>query len=91
MSAASESHRGGKAARLNFRDILDGRDHRLFHRQSAISIHDLEAAQDSCRALSSVFGSNVSAPCNWWKPCLISKKPRTTVGWKGLINDPLSG
>ncbi|KAA1193127.1 3-deoxy-7-phosphoheptulonate synthase [Pseudohalioglobus sediminis] len=67
-------------------DILDGRDHRLFVVVGPCSIHDTEAALDYARrlkALADELGDTLYIVMR-----VYFEKPRTTVGWKGLINDP---
>jgi len=68
------------------RNILDGKDHRLFVVIGPCSIHDPEAAIE--------YGKRLKALQEKVKDSLYLvmrvyfEKPRTTVGWKGLINDP---
>jgi 3-deoxy-7-phosphoheptulonate synthase len=68
------------------RDILDGKDHRMFVVVGPCSIHDIDAAMDYAKRLK-VLADEVSDTL-----VIIMRvyfeKPRTTVGWKGLINDP---
>jgi 3-deoxy-7-phosphoheptulonate synthase len=67
-------------------DILDRRDHRLFVVVGPCSIHDTEAALDYARRLRSLadeVGDTLYVVMR-----VYFEKPRTTVGWKGLINDP---
>lgn len=68
------------------RKILNGEDKRLFVVIGPCSIHDTKAAHeyaDRLKALSEKVKDTL---------CLVMRvyfeKPRTTVGWKGLINDP---
>ncbi|MCZ7648706.1 MAG: 3-deoxy-7-phosphoheptulonate synthase [Planctomycetota bacterium] len=76
-----------RETRLGLRDIIHGRDER---RMAAIvgpcSIHDPEAALDYAARLKRVAddlrGELVVLMRAYFE------KPRTTVGWKGLINDP---
>ena len=71
-------------ARRDTEDILRGDDDRLVVVVGPSSIHDLKAAIDygeRLREKIADFGEDL---------CLIMRvyfeKPRTTVGWKGLIN-----
>ena len=67
-------------------DILDGRDARLFAVVGPCSIHDTEAALDYAgrlRALAAELQDTLVIIMR-----VYFEKPRTTVGWKGLINDP---
>ncbi len=68
------------------RNILDRGDSRLFMVVGPCSIHDIEAAEEYAQRL-----TNLSSRVND-RILLVMRayfeKPRTTVGWKGLINDP---
>jgi 3-deoxy-7-phosphoheptulonate synthase len=68
------------------RAILERRDRRLFVVVGPCSIHDVVAAREYANRLREL-ASRVAATM-----VLIMRvyfeKPRTTVGWKGLINDP---
>jgi len=68
------------------RDILDGKDHRLFIVVGPCSIHDLKAAREYAERLK-VLAEKVSDSL-FLVMRVYFEKPRTTVGWKGLINDP---
>lgn len=67
-------------------DILDHRDPRLFVVIGPCSIHDLDAAKDYAERLK-VIAEKVSDSMLIVMRVYF-EKPRTTVGWKGLINDP---
>ncbi len=73
-------------ARDTARAILHGKDDRLLVVVGPCSIHDPEAALDYARRLA-VLSREVSH-----KYYVIMRvyfeKPRTTIGWKGLLNDP---
>jgi len=72
--------------RDTIRDILDGKDHRLIVVGGPCSIHDIVAARDYAlrlKALSDELGDTLYIVMR-----VYFEKPRTTVGWKGLINDP---
>ncbi len=81
-----------KAARtiLEGRDsiqrILNREDHRIFIVVGPCSIHDVEAAKDYALRLQKL-AANVSDTLLIVMRVYF-EKPRTTVGWKGLINDP---
>jgi 3-deoxy-7-phosphoheptulonate synthase len=68
------------------RRILDREDPRLFVVVGPCSIHDVVAAREYAQRLARL------ASCVDKSMLLIMRvyfeKPRTTVGWKGLINDP---
>ena len=68
------------------RDILDGKDHRLFLVIGPCSIHDLKAAHEYAERLKAL-AEEVSDTL-FLVMRVYFEKPRTTVGWKGLINDP---
>ncbi len=68
------------------RDILDGKDHRLFVVIGPCSIHDVAAAKDYARRLQQL--SEELSDTLYLVMRVYFEKPRTTVGWKGLINDP---
>lgn len=68
------------------RDILTGKDHRLFIVIGPCSIHDIKAAHeyaDRLKALADEVSDTLVLIMR-----VYFEKPRTTVGWKGLINDP---
>ncbi len=73
-------------ARATIRRILHGEDHRLLCLVGPCSIHDPVAAIDYAERLARL------RPAVERRLCLVMRvyfeKPRTTVGWKGLINDP---
>lgn len=68
------------------RDILDRKDHRLFLVIGPCSIHDIEAAKDYAQRLKAL--SDQVSDTLLLVMRVYFEKPRTTVGWKGLINDP---
>ena len=73
-------------SRRVIRDILDGHDHRLLVVVGPCSIHDPKAALDYARRLKKL-ADKVSERL-YVVMRVYFEKPRTTVGWKGLINDP---
>lgn len=74
------------ATRHEISDILHGKDDRLLAVIGPCSIHDTSAAEEYARRLLPLREQ--------YKDDLLVvmrvyfEKPRTTVGWKGLINDP---
>ncbi|WP_067522557.1 3-deoxy-7-phosphoheptulonate synthase [Endozoicomonas ascidiicola] len=68
------------------RNILDGKDHRLFIVIGPCSIHDIKAAHDYATRLKKL--SEELSDTLYLVMRVYFEKPRTTVGWKGLINDP---
>lgn len=73
-------------ARLQASDILHGRDDRLLVVCGPCSIHDPGAALDYARVLKGC-GERLARDL-FIVMRVYFEKPRTTVGWKGLINDP---
>ncbi|ANF57972.1 3-deoxy-7-phosphoheptulonate synthase [Halotalea alkalilenta] len=73
-------------SRRTIQRILDREDPRLLVVVGPCSIHDVEAAREYAmrlRELSSRVGDDLFLVMRAY-----FEKPRTTVGWKGLINDP---
>jgi len=66
--------------------VLDGRDDRLVVVVGPCSVHDPAAALDYGRRLAGLAGELAGDLCVVMR--VYFEKPRTTVGWKGLINDP---
>ncbi|HET7104150.1 MAG TPA: 3-deoxy-7-phosphoheptulonate synthase [Terracidiphilus sp.] len=73
-------------ARKEITDILDGREARLLVLAGPCSIHDTRAAREYAGLLKSAI-SEFSAELHIVMRVYF-EKPRTTIGWKGLINDP---
>ena len=73
-------------SRKDIENILDGLDDRKFVVVGPCSIHDVKAAEEYAQRLK-ILADKVKD-----KLLLVMRvyfeKPRTTVGWKGLINDP---
>lgn len=81
-AAANNVAKGRQAVR----DILDGKDHRLMVISGPCSIHDADAAIEYAKrlkALSEKVQGNLLIVMR-----VYFEKPRTTVGWKGYVNDP---
>ena len=73
-------------SRQAIRDVLHGRDDRLLVITGPCSVHDPEAALEYARRLSAVNERLKDRLLIVMR--VYFEKPRTTVGWKGLINDP---
>ncbi len=73
-------------ARAAFRRILKGEDDRLAVMVGPCSIHDTVAAIDYVQRLAEVRAKYEDDLLLFMR--VYFEKPRTTVGWKGLINDP---
>jgi 3-deoxy-7-phosphoheptulonate synthase len=73
-------------ARSEIVNILNGQDDRLVVLAGPCSIHDVKAAREYAGLLKSAideFAADLRIVMR-----VYFEKPRTTVGWKGLINDP---
>lgn len=68
------------------RRILDREDHRLFVVVGPCSIHDVEAAKEYAGRLRRLADEVADTLLLVMR--VYFEKPRTTLGWKGLINDP---
>jgi 3-deoxy-7-phosphoheptulonate synthase len=66
--------------------ILNGEDDRLLVVVGPCSVHDVGAALEYARRLSATAGDLQDDLCIAMR--VYFEKPRTTIGWKGLINDP---
>ena len=73
-------------SRQNISDIIHGRDDRLVVVVGPCSIHDPKAAIEYAKKLKNLESSLSSELKVVMR--VYFEKPRTTVGWKGLINDP---
>jgi 3-deoxy-7-phosphoheptulonate synthase len=73
-------------ARRAIEAILAGRDDRLLVIAGPCSIHDPAAALDYCEKLSQSAARHAADLLIVMR--VYFEKPRTVVGWKGLINDP---
>src|SRR6058998_2792544 len=73
-------------ARATIRDIIAGRDRRLLAVVGPCSIHDPEAALDYAGRLGAL--AERLADKLFVVMRVYFEKPRTTIGWKGLVNDP---
>lgn len=73
-------------ARTEVKRVLDGQDDRLLVVVGPCSVHDPASAMDYARRLKAFLPSVRDELCVVMR--VYFEKPRTTVGWKGLINDP---
>lgn len=72
--------------RNSIRNILEGEDERILVVVGPCSIHDVAAAEEYGQKLNDLrsrFQDTLEIVMR-----VYFEKPRTTVGWKGLINDP---
>ncbi|AWB64982.1 3-deoxy-7-phosphoheptulonate synthase [Saccharobesus litoralis] len=67
-------------------DIVHGKDQRLLVISGPCSIHDVDAAIDYAKRLKKLHDELKDEIYLVMR--VYFEKPRTTVGWKGLINDP---
>jgi 3-deoxy-7-phosphoheptulonate synthase len=72
--------------RQTINNILDRKDHRIFVVIGPCSIHDVDAAKEYAKRLKEL--SDKVSDSLYIVMRVYFEKPRTTVGWKGLINDP---
>jgi 3-deoxy-7-phosphoheptulonate synthase len=84
LDSAAESFVLG--ARRDVARIVEGTDDRLLVVVGPCSIHDVDAARDYAARLAELSGELEDALLPVMR--VYFEKPRTTVGWKGLINDP---
>ncbi|WP_330183580.1 3-deoxy-7-phosphoheptulonate synthase [Nocardia sp. NBC_01503] len=79
----ADTVRAGRKATI---DVLNGADDRLMVIVGPCSVHDTAAAMDYARRLAAKadeLGDRLHVVMR-----VYFEKPRTTLGWKGLINDP---
>jgi len=75
-----------KSARTIISDIIHKRDPRLLVITGPCSVHDVDAAKEYARELKKLHDKHQDSLYIVMR--VYFEKPRTTVGWKGLINDP---
>ncbi|MCP9927056.1 3-deoxy-7-phosphoheptulonate synthase [Cyanobium sp. CH-040] len=73
-------------ARQRIQDILHGRDQRLLVIVGPCSVHDVSAAKEYAAFIAEARQRHAADLEVVMR--VYFEKPRTTVGWKGLINDP---
>jgi 3-deoxy-7-phosphoheptulonate synthase len=74
------------SARNQVSEILAGRDPRLIVIVGPCSIHDAKSAREYAAKLKPIVEELAEELCIVMR--VYFEKPRTTTGWKGLINDP---
>lgn len=84
--ASREAARVVYDSREEFQRILEGKDNRLAVIVGPCSIHDTAAAIDYAERLHAVRDKYRDELMLIMR--VYFEKPRTTIGWKGLINDP---
>jgi 3-deoxy-7-phosphoheptulonate synthase len=75
-----------KSARQIIANIIHKKDPRLLIISGPCSVHDIEAAKEYARELKKLHDQYKDSLYIVMR--VYFEKPRTTVGWKGLINDP---
>lgn len=83
---SEQAQRTVNDARAAIHNILSGSDDRLLAVVGPCSIHDTKAAIDYAERLKATADAVQSEICVVMR--VYFEKPRTIVGWKGLINDP---
>jgi len=73
-------------ARKEICEILHGKDHRLLVVVGPCSIHDTKSAREYAGLLKGAIADLSEQLCIVMR--VYFEKPRTTLGWKGLLNDP---
>ena len=86
VPATERATRTVSSARQTVANILQGSDPRLLVVVGPCSIHDITAAMDYARRLKALADAVQDQLFVVMR--VYFEKPRTTVGWKGLINDP---
>lgn len=74
------------AARATLENVLQGRDERVLAIVGPCSVHDPDALLDFARQFQAVCAPLADAIVPVLR--VYFEKPRTVMGWKGLINDP---
>jgi 3-deoxy-7-phosphoheptulonate synthase len=72
--------------RADVQRVLHGRDDRLLVVVGPCSVHDVDATREYAERLSEEISEFDDDLCLAMR--VYFEKPRTTIGWKGLINDP---
>lgn len=75
-----------KSARKIISNIIHKKDHRLLVISGPCSVHDIDAAKEYARKLKTLHDKYHDSLYIVMR--VYFEKPRTTVGWKGMINDP---
>ncbi|KAE8374957.1 hypothetical protein BDV26DRAFT_268842 [Aspergillus bertholletiae] len=86
IPAPAEATATVRSGRNQAVEIIEQRDDRLLVMVGPCSIHDPETALEYATRLKELAAKLSSDLCIIMRAYL--EKPRTTVGWKGLINDP---
>ena len=86
VPASTEALATVAESRIVIREILERKDPRLLVITGPCSIHDIDGALDYASRLKKL--ADEVSDTLYLVMRVYFEKPRTTVGWKGLINDP---
>lgn len=86
LLVSSKALKAIEESRSIIADIIHRRDHRLLVIAGPCSIHDIDAAKEYALKLKELH--ETCKDTLYIVMRVYFEKPRTTVGWKGLINDP---
>ncbi len=75
-----------KKSRIDISNIIHKKDHRLLVISGPCSVHDVDSAKEYARKLKALQEKHSESFYVVMR--VYFEKPRTTVGWKGMINDP---
>jgi 3-deoxy-7-phosphoheptulonate synthase len=88
LPATPEAHRAVRTGRTDLRNVLAGTDDRFVMITGPCSIHDIKSALDYAHRLAPLREKYADRMIIVMR--VYFEKPRTTIGWKGLINDPFA-
>lgn len=86
LPMSSQAEQAVLESRRTVQRILDRQDHRLLVVVGPCSIHDVQAAREYATRLKHL--AEELSDTLYIVMRVYFEKPRTTTGWKGLINDP---
>ncbi|MCB1693214.1 MAG: 3-deoxy-7-phosphoheptulonate synthase [Pseudomonadales bacterium] len=86
IKTSDEALRTVSEGRITIKNILSRTDKRLLIVAGPCSIHDVDAAMDYARRFKAL--ADEVSDSLYLVMRVYFEKPRTTTGWKGLINDP---
>ncbi len=86
LPVTDAAHAAVIEGRQTVQNILRGRDERFLVIVGPCSIHDIQAAREYAQRLAELKARYADRLYIVMR--VYFEKPRTTVGWKGLINDP---
>ena len=86
LPTSAEADKFVYESRQVIQNILDGKDHRLLVIAGPCSIHNIELAKEYAKRLKGLHEQLKDTLYIVMR--VYYEKPRTSIGWKGLINDP---